>query len=46
MAYKPYRCGVDCRGGYYCLICLLVFNFRKLSRKLGFGKKGAKNNSS
>ena len=30
MPYKPYRCGVDCRGGYYCLICLFVFNLRKI----------------
>jgi hypothetical protein len=34
MTYKPYRCGIDCHGGYYCLICLLVYNFRKFTRKV------------
>ena len=34
MTYKPYHCGDDCRGGYYCLICLIVFNLRKIGKKL------------
>jgi len=34
MAFKPYRCGIDCRGGYNCLVCLFVFNLKKISKKI------------
>jgi hypothetical protein len=43
MGYRPYRCGVDCNGGYYCLICLLVYNFRKMSKKLKVNNKVKEN---
>ena len=39
MTYRPYKCGNECNGGYYCLICLLVHNFRVMKRKLFPGKK-------
>ncbi|MDP6154686.1 MAG: hypothetical protein QF682_00920 [Candidatus Thermoplasmatota archaeon] len=38
MSYRPYRCGRDCSGGYYCLI-LIVMYYRKIKRKLFGGKR-------
>jgi len=31
--YKPYRCGKDCKGGYNCLVCLFVFNLKRIAKK-------------